>query len=102
MYDDVMKELKDNSNTVAYSSVERKPRGTGQTLFFLPVKKLCINGGTIITVSKTDRIWPRKLSALLCRCSVRIVKFGNFRDIFAFANSVKSHIYDAKNTRLRH
>ena len=29
-------------------------------------------------------------------------KFGNFRENFIFANSVKRHICDAKNSRLGH
>ena len=29
-------------------------------------------------------------------------KFGNFRENFIFANSVKRHICDAQNLRLRH
>ena len=33
---------------------------------------------------------------------MKYCKFGNFRENFIFANSVKRHICDVKNSRLRH
>ena len=33
---------------------------------------------------------------------MKYCKFGNFRENFIFANSVKRHICDARNSRLRH
>ena len=43
----------------------------------------------------------------VCNCGVssesaKYCKFGNFRENFIFANSVKRHICDVKNSRLSH
>ena len=35
----------------------------------------------------------------MCACVKTYCKFGNFRENFIFANSVKTHVFDVENLR---
>ena len=44
---------------------------------------------------------PRHMSSAIDVFQYRYCRFGNFRENFIFANSIKRHISDVKNSRLR-
>ena len=60
-------------------------------------------------IAKTDQsevmprlIWVFTATLLVFSYRSSYCKFGNFRENFIFSNSVKRHICDEKNLRLRH